>query len=86
MPAGWSRMSGHKDGCHRKARAACWALLGDQVHDRQAAGASVVRDLIRLYDPGLEQPGALKELVKGIENGASQSTNSWVQSNATQKA
>ena len=46
---------------------------------------SIVRDLIRLYDPGLEQSGALKELVKGIENGASQSTNSWVQSNTTKR-
>jgi hypothetical protein len=43
------------------------------------------RNLIRLYDPGLEQPGALKELAKGIENGASQSKNSWVQSNTTKR-
>jgi hypothetical protein len=31
---------------------------------------SIVRDLIRLYDPGLERPGALKRLVQDIESGA----------------
>jgi hypothetical protein len=58
-----------------KARAACWALLGDlddsgnATTDRRMA-LSIVRDLIRLYDPGLERPGALKQLVQDIESGA----------------
>jgi hypothetical protein len=51
-----------------KARAACWALLGDldpagqSTTDKRMA-LSLVRDLIRLYDPGLERPGALEKLV-----------------------
>jgi hypothetical protein len=55
-----------------KARAACWALLGDldsgdqSTTDKRMA-LSIVRDLIRHYDPGLEQPGALKKLVEEIE-------------------
>ena len=58
-----------------KARAACWALLGDlddfgnTTTDRRMA-LSIVRDLIRLYDPGLERPGALKQLVQDMESGA----------------
>jgi hypothetical protein len=61
-----------------KARAACWALLGDldepgdTTTDRRMA-LSIVRDLIRLYDPGLERPGALKQLVQDIESGAANS-------------
>jgi hypothetical protein len=56
-----------------KARAACWALLGDldpagQLTTDKRMALSIVRDLIRLYDPGLERPGALKKLV---EDGAS---------------
>lgn len=57
-----------------KARAACWALLGDLddpgggTTDRRMA-LSIVRDLIRLYDPGLERPSALKQLVQDIESG-----------------
>jgi hypothetical protein len=54
-----------------KARAACWALLGDldptdgATTDRRMA-LSIVRDLIRLHDPGFERPGALKELVEDL--------------------
>lgn len=64
------------EGLRVKARAACWALLGDlgsgdqSTTDKRMA-LSIVRDLIRLYDPGLERPGALKDLVKDIEDGAS---------------
>lgn len=56
-----------------KARAACWALLGDlddpadSTSDRRMA-LSIVRDLIRFCEPGLEKPGALKRLVEDIEN------------------
>lgn len=58
-----------------KARAACWALLGD-LNDPAGAttdermALSIVRDLIRLYHPALEQPGALQQLVKDVENAA----------------
>lgn len=66
------------DGLRVKARAACWALLGDldpsdnMTLDRSMA-LSIVRDLIRLHDPSLEHPGALKKLVEDIEAGASKS-------------
>jgi hypothetical protein len=52
-----------------KARAACWALLGDldptgePTTDRRMA-LSIVRDLIRIHDPGLERPGAIRRLVE----------------------
>lgn len=52
-----------------KARAACWALLGelddpgDTTTDRRMA-LSIVRDLIRLHDPQLERPGAIAALVE----------------------
>jgi hypothetical protein len=58
-----------------KARAACWALLGD-LNDPAGAttdermALSIVRDLIRLYHPALEQPGASQQLVKDVENAA----------------
>jgi hypothetical protein len=58
-------------GLRVKARAACWALLGDldptgePTTDKRMA-LSIVRDLIRLYDPKLEQPGALKKLVTNM--------------------
>jgi hypothetical protein len=64
------------DGLNVKARAACWALLGDldptenMTLDRSMA-LSIVRDLICLHNPSLERPGALKDLVKDIEDGAS---------------
>lgn len=61
-----------------KARAACWALLGDldpagQPTTDKRMALSIVRDLVRLYDPGRERPGAVKKLVETIENGASNS-------------
>jgi hypothetical protein len=61
-----------------KARAACWALLGDlddpgdTTTDRRMS-LSIVRDLIRLCDPGLERPGALKQLLQDIESSAGNS-------------
>jgi hypothetical protein len=64
------------DGMRVKARAACWALLGDldSANDTtldNSMALSIVRDLIRLYDPGLERPGALRKLVEENEAGAS---------------
>jgi hypothetical protein len=65
-------------GLRVKARAACWALLGDldpvgeTTTDKRMA-LSIVRDLIRLYDSDLEHPGALKKLVEDSINGASHS-------------
>lgn len=56
------------EGLRVKARAACWALLGDldpageATCDKRMA-LSIVRDLIRLYDSHLERPGALEKLV-----------------------
>jgi hypothetical protein len=63
------------DGLYVKARAACWALLGDfDSANQSASGArmafSMMRDLIRLHAPHLENPGALQRLVKEIEEGA----------------
>ena len=56
-----------REGLCVKARAACWALLGDlepagETLD-QRMGISIVRDLIRLSSPELEKPGALNDLV-----------------------
>ena len=56
------------DGLRVKARAACWALLGDlDSADRSSTdkrmALSMVRDLIRLHDPNLERIGAVGELV-----------------------
>jgi hypothetical protein len=58
-----------------KARAACWARLGDLDTPDEATtdhrmALSIVRDLVRLHDPGLERLGALKQLVQNIESGA----------------
>ena len=55
-----------------KARAACWALLGDldpsnQLSTDQRMALSIVRDLIRLYDSSLERPGALKKVVADLD-------------------
>ncbi len=58
-----------------KARVACWALLGDldpagpSTTDKRMA-LSIVRDLIRLYDPDLERPDALRKLVEDVESDA----------------
>ena len=66
------------DGLRVKARAACWALLGDldsgdQTTTDKRMALSLVRDLIRLYDPGLERPGVLKKLIEEIESGTGNS-------------
>ena len=58
-----------------KARVGCWILLGDfESADESAAGApmafSIMRDLIRLGAPHLENPGALRRLIQEIEDGA----------------
>jgi hypothetical protein len=60
------------DGLQVKARAACWGLLGDldvagQSTTNERMALSIVRDLIRLYDPQLEHPGALKRLTASLE-------------------
>jgi hypothetical protein len=65
------------EGMRVKARAACWALGGDLqptglTTDVRIA-RSIVRDLIRLYDPQLEHPGAIAKLIAEIEAGAGQS-------------
>jgi hypothetical protein len=58
-----------------KARAACWARLGDldpldePTTDRRMA-LSIVRDLIRLHDPSREVPNALRDLVAEKERDA----------------
>jgi hypothetical protein len=57
-----------------KARAGCWVLLGDfESADESAAGApmafSIMRDLIRLGAPHLENPGALRRLIQQTEDG-----------------
>jgi hypothetical protein len=56
------------DGLRVKARAACWALLGDLESPELPStssrmGLSIVRDLIRVFDPHLEHPDALKDLI-----------------------
>jgi hypothetical protein len=63
------------EGLFVKARARCWALLGDLDYSEQSPMTermelSIVRDLIRLHNPSLERPGALKTLVKEIEEAA----------------
>jgi hypothetical protein len=60
------------EGRRVKAQAACWALLGDLDPSDQSTTdtrmvLSIVRDLIRLYDSHLENPGALKKLAAGVE-------------------
>lgn len=60
-----------------KARAACWAVLGDfdplnqPTTDRRMA-MSIIRDLIRIHAPHLEQPGALERLVAEATGGTAQ--------------
>jgi hypothetical protein len=55
------------EGLRVKARAACWVRLGDldpasgSTTDARMA-PSIIRDLIQLFDPKLEQPGALQKL------------------------
>jgi len=58
-----------------KARVTCWGRLGD-LDDSEHCPAderialSMTRDLIRLYHPHLERPGALTKLVEDIERDA----------------
>jgi hypothetical protein len=55
------------EGLRVKARAACWARVGDldpasgSTTDERMA-LSIIRDLIRLFDPKLERPGALQNV------------------------
>ena len=56
------------EGLCAKARAGCWTLLGDfESVDVSATGArmafSIMRDLIRMRAPHLEQPGAVERLI-----------------------
>jgi hypothetical protein len=56
------------EGLCAKARAGCWTLLGDfESVDASATGArmafSIMRDLIRIHAPRLEQPGAVERLI-----------------------
>jgi hypothetical protein len=66
------------EGMRVKARAACWAMMGDfedlsgPTTDVRMA-RSIVRDLIRLYDPDRERPGAVRDLLAEIERGAEKS-------------
>ena len=63
------------EGLYVKARAGCWALFGDLDADENSSAdhriaLSIMRDLIRLYQPSLERPGALKRLIEHTtENG-----------------
>jgi hypothetical protein len=62
-----------------KARVGCWTMLGDfESADESAAGAqmafSIMRDLIRLRYPHLENPGAVKRLFEEIEESAKSQT------------
>jgi hypothetical protein len=66
------------EGLSMKARAACWALLGDldeyeEVSTDKRMMLSIVRDLIRLYDPALEKPGAITRLIQSVEADAKRS-------------
>jgi hypothetical protein len=63
------------EGLGVKARVTCWALLGDlEASDQSTANErmalSIVRDLIRLCDPSLERPHALKRLINDNEQAA----------------
>jgi hypothetical protein len=68
-----------------KAQAACWALLGDidpdaQTTTDQRMALSIVRDLIRLFAPKLERPGAVRNLIESVERDACRSTAAVVDS------
>jgi hypothetical protein len=59
------------EGFRVKARAACWALLGDldptnQPTTDKRMALSIVRDLIQRYDPSLEHSGAVKTLIANL--------------------
>jgi flavin-binding protein dodecin len=63
------------DGIRAKARVACSLRLGDleeavvdpsAAHNDRTIENSILRDLIRLYDPHLEHKGAVRALVASI--------------------
>jgi hypothetical protein len=61
------------EGLFAKAQCAAWALMGDlgdpgsdATLDRRMQ-ISIVRDLVRLFDPTIERPGALSALIREIE-------------------
>lgn len=63
------------EGLFVKARAACSALLGDLDAPANSTtnarmSLSIIRDLVRLFDPALEKPGALRVLLDEIKSGA----------------
>jgi hypothetical protein len=60
----------YSEGLRVKAHAACWGLLSDIEESEQETlsvqmAVSIVRDLIRAFDPNPEHPSALKKLVGG---------------------
>lgn len=66
------------EGLSVKARAACWARLGDLDEPDDATtelrmALSIMRDLIRLYDPALEKLGAITRLIQSVEADAQRS-------------
>lgn len=66
------RQSRTIEGLRVKARLVSWVRLGDLdpangSTDGREMALSIVRDLIRLYDPSLECPGALTALVQETE-------------------
>jgi hypothetical protein len=69
----WEREATTMAGLSVKARAACWARLGDldpsneSTTDKRMA-MSIVRDLVRIHVPNLEHPGALAQLVAEATN------------------
>jgi hypothetical protein len=67
------------EGLFVKARAACWALLGDLDFPAKSTtnarmSLSIIRDLVRFFDPTLEKPGALRKLLDEIKSGATPPT------------
>jgi hypothetical protein len=63
------------DGIRAKARVACSLRLGDleeavidqsAAHNDRTLENSILRDLIRLYDPHLEHKGAVQALVASL--------------------
>jgi hypothetical protein len=65
------------EGMRVKARAASWALMGDLEPTGPSTDVrmalSIVRDLIRLYDPDRERPNAVGDLLAEIERDATKS-------------
>jgi hypothetical protein len=66
------------EGVRVKARVVCDGLLGDLDENTWPKGQnplplSIVRDLIRLYDPDRERPNAWRDLIAEIEREATKS-------------